>query len=38
MGFPLNTLDVPMMKGSNGIIAVEPDETKNSRVSSADAA
>ena len=28
MGFPLNTLDVPMMKGSNGIIAVEPDETK----------
>ena len=28
MGFPLNTLDVPMMKGSNGIIADEPDETK----------
>ena len=28
MGFPLNTLDVPMMKGSNGIIAVETDETK----------
>ena len=28
MGFPLNTLEVPMMKGSNGIIAVEPDETK----------
>ena len=28
MGFPLNTLDVPMMKGSNRIIAVEPDETK----------
>ena len=28
MGFPLNTLDVPMMKGSNGIIAIEPDETK----------
>ena len=28
MGFPLNTLEVPMMKGSNGIIAIEPDETK----------
>ncbi|MBR5509398.1 MAG: electron transport complex subunit RsxC [Lachnospiraceae bacterium] len=27
MGFPLNDLNVPMMKGSNGIIAVEPDET-----------
>ena len=28
MGFPLNTLDVPMMKGSNGIIAIDTDETK----------
>ena len=27
MGFELKDLDVPMMKGSNGIIAVEPDET-----------
>ena len=28
MGFPLNTLEVPMMKGSNGIIAIDTDETK----------
>ena len=27
MGFPLNTLEVPMMKGSNGIIAIDTDET-----------
>ena len=27
MGFELKDLDVPMMRGSNGIIAVEPDET-----------
>ena len=28
MGFPQSTLDVPMMKGSNGIIAIDTDETK----------
>ena len=28
MGFPLHTLDVPMVKGSNGIIAIDTDETK----------
>ena len=28
MGFPLSTLEVPMMKGSNGIIAIDTDETK----------
>ena len=28
MGFPLTDLNVPMMKGSNGIIAIAPDETK----------
>ncbi|MDY3250727.1 MAG: electron transport complex subunit RsxC [Candidatus Choladocola sp.] len=27
MGFALSDLDVPMMKGSNGLIAVEPDTT-----------
>ena len=27
-GQDLNTLDVPMMKGSNGIIAIDTDETK----------
>ena len=28
MGFPLKDLEVPMMKGSNGIIAIDTDETK----------
>ena len=28
MGFPQETLDTPIMKGSNGIIAVENDETE----------
>ncbi len=28
MGFPQTTLDVPMMKGSNGIIAIDDDETE----------
>ena len=28
MGFPQTTLDVPMMKGSNGIIAIETDRTQ----------
>ena len=28
MGFPQTTLDTPIMKGSNGIIAVENDETE----------
>ena len=28
MGFPQKTLDVPIMKGSNGIIAIEPDVTQ----------
>ena len=28
MGFALNDTNVPMMKGSNGIIAIEPDETE----------
>jgi electron transport complex protein RnfC len=27
MGFTLTDLDVPILKGSNGIIAIEPDET-----------
>ena len=28
MGFPQTTLDVPIMKGSNGIIAIDNDETE----------
>ena len=28
MGFPQSTLDTPIMKGSNGIIAVDKDETE----------
>ena len=28
MGFPQNTLDTPIMKGSNGIIAIDNDETE----------
>ena len=28
MGFVQNTVDVPIMKGSNGIIAIETDETQ----------
>ncbi len=28
MGFPQTTLDTPIMKGSNGIIAIENDETE----------
>ena len=28
MGFPQTTLDVPMMKGSNGIIAIETDHSE----------
>ena len=36
-GFPLNTLDVPMMKGSNGIIAIDTDETKERPCINADA-
>ena len=28
MGFPQTTLDTPIMKGSNGIIAIEKDETE----------
>ena len=28
MGFPQNTLDTPIMKGSNGIIAIDKDETE----------
>ena len=28
MGFPQSTLDTPIMKGSNGIIAVDNDETE----------
>ncbi len=27
MGFPITELNVPIMKGSNGIIAIEPDES-----------
>ena len=28
MGFPQSTLDTPIMKGSNGIIAIDDDETE----------
>ena len=28
MGFPLNDLNVPMMKGSNGLIAIDTDQTE----------
>jgi electron transport complex protein RnfC len=28
MGFPQTTLDTPIMKGSNGIIAIDADETE----------
>ncbi len=28
MGFPQKTLDVPIMKGSNGIIAIDPDVSR----------
>ena len=28
MGFPQTTLDTPIMKGSNGIIAIDNDETE----------
>ena len=38
MGFPLKDLEVPMMKGSNGIIAIDTDETKEQACTSAAAA
>ena len=30
MGFPQTTLDTPIMKGSNGIIAIDPDHSEPS--------
>ena len=38
MGFPLNTLEVPMMKGSMVLLLLNRMRQKNSRVSSAAAA
>ena len=37
-GIPVKDLEVPMMKGSNGIIAIDTDETKSRPASSAAAA